>query len=122
MCIAVENKLERRLGYLPVLMWDSSLLPEGLVFLLDFYLIIYLIDSSMGNFFFVGRGHFWIEVWTQVGTEKGLCITDTDLVGLGCLIQGHQRLKHRHKTQSEQKPRVGAGALELGVKDGGGRL
>lgn len=87
MCIGVENKLERRLGYLPVLMWDSSLLPEGLVFLLDFYLIIYLIDSSMGNFFFVvGRGHFWIEVWTQVGTEKGLCITDMDLVGLGCLI------------------------------------
>lgn len=41
----------------------------------------------MGNFFFfVGRGQFWIEVWTQVGTEKGLCITDTDLVGLGCLI------------------------------------
>lgn len=36
--------------------------------------------------------------------------------------RGHQRLKHRHKAQSEQKPRVGAGALELGVKDRGGRL
>lgn len=50
-----------------MLMWDSSLFPEGFIFIffkLDFYLIIYLIDSSLGSIDFVGQRHFWIEVWT----------------------------------------------------------
>lgn len=63
----MENELELRLGNFPVLMWDSSLFPEGFIFIffkLDFYLIIYLIDSSLGSIDFVGQRHFWIEVWT----------------------------------------------------------
>lgn len=62
MYIPVENELELRLGNFPVLMWDSSLLPEGFFFFfkLDFYLIIYLIDSSL-EVFLLGRGTFGLR-------------------------------------------------------------
>lgn len=63
MYIPVENELELRLGF-PCVIRDSSLLPEGFFFKLDFYLIIYLFDSSFGSIDFVGQRHFQIEVWT----------------------------------------------------------
>lgn len=95
MCIPVENELELRLGNFPVLMWDFPYSQRDLFlffFKLDFYLIIYLIDSSLGSIDFVRQRHFWIEVWTRLGTEKGVHITDMDLAHLSCFIQGqHQR-------------------------------
>lgn len=42
--IPVENQLELRLGNFPVLMWDSSLLPEGFFFFVIRFLFNYLFD------------------------------------------------------------------------------
>jgi len=90
--IPVENELELRLGDLPVLMWDSPTRRQLGVFKFIFYLIIYLIDSSLGSIVFVGQRHFWIDAWTQLGTETGGCITDMGPAWLSCLRRGqHQR-------------------------------
>lgn len=116
MYIPVENELELRLGIFCVNV-ELFPTPRGVLFFkLDFfYLIIYLIDSSLGNIVCVGQGHFRIEMWTQLGAEKGLRISDAHLACLGCRTQGHQRLKCGQANQFEQKPHAGAGALEVRV-------
>lgn len=54
-------------------------------------------------------------MWTRLGAEKGLRISDAHLACLGCRTQGHQRLKCGQVNQFEQKPHAGAGALEVRV-------
>lgn len=52
--------------------------PRGIGFLLDFYLIIYLIDSSMGNFFLLDGGSFGLRCRLSWGLRKdSLSLTRT---------------------------------------------
>lgn len=90
----MENELELRLGF-PCVNVGFFPTPRGIYFYfffkLDFYLIIYL-TPVWEALIFVGQRHFWIEVWTQLGTEKGVRITDMDPAHLSHFTQGqHQR-------------------------------
>lgn len=93
MYIPVENELELRLGF-PCVNVGFFPTPRGIYFyfFLIRFLFNYLFDSSLGSIDFVGQRHFWIEVWTQLGTEKGVHITDMDPAHLSHFTQGqHQR-------------------------------